>query len=71
MGRINNERKVHFFYGPKFIEHWNNQSEEFRELCNKIGKENGYSGQNIFYTYLYQYWAHKISGIIRKDFKKV
>ena len=58
MGRVTGERKIHFTYTPEFIEHWNEQTPEFREMCNELGRLHGYSGHNIFYTFYLLHHAH-------------
>lgn len=69
MGRITGEGHVHFRYTPGLIAHWKNQSQEFRDYCDELGRLHGYSGMNIFFTYFIQYWTHEISGKERKAYK--
>lgn len=70
MGRIANERHVHFKYTPEFITHWKNQSEEFQTLCTNIGAPFGYSGQNVFLVFFVQYMTHQESGNERVAFER-
>jgi len=66
MGRVTGERKIHFHYTPEFIAHWNEQSQDFKDLCNELGRLHGYTGHNIFYTYYLLHHAHLEAG---KDIK--
>ena len=70
MGRTGHERQLRFDYFPEFIEHWNNQSDDFKELCENYGKKVGYTGINVFYVFIWQYWTHKLSDIDRKSWIK-
>ena len=68
MVKVAFERNIHFKYSPEFITHWNEQSQEMKDYCDNLGQQYGYSAMNVFYTFIYQYWAHKESGIARKAF---
>lgn len=69
MGRIAHERHIHFYYTPAFLEHWAKQTPEFKQLCEDTGRNDGYTGINVFYCFFHQYWAHKLSGVTRKEYK--
>ncbi len=69
MGRLANERHVHFIYFPDFIAHWNEQPAELKQLCNDIGEPYGYTGINVFYVYFVQYWTHIEAGIDRRAYQ--
>lgn len=49
MGRLNHERHIHYRYSPLVQEYWSYQTEEFKQICDDVGKEYGYTGINIFY----------------------
>lgn len=69
MGKKCIERRIHFHYNQAFIDHWNEQTQEFKDLCINAGAPYGYSGQNIFYTFFFQYWAHEESGEERLEYR--
>lgn len=54
MAKLSLERKIHFDYSPPFVAYWNYQSQEFKNLCDELGRPYGYSGMNVFYCYLFQ-----------------
>ena len=55
MGRINNDRKIHFNYTPDFLYYWSLQTQELKDKCDEIGKPYGYSAMNVFYMWLIYY----------------
>ena len=69
MGRVEHERHVHFNYFPELVDHYKEQTEEFKEVCNTIGREYGYSGLDIFYIWFVQYWSHNEAGIDRRGYR--
>lgn len=69
MGKIANERHVHFHYAQIFIEHYREQTPALKQLCHDIGQPYGYSAMNVFYVFFFQYHAHRTGGKIRYPFR--
>ncbi len=69
MGKLAIEGQVPFLYTAEFIEHFKNQPNEMKTLCNDIGKDYGYSAMNVFYIFILQYWSHDQAGTVRKSYK--
>ena len=55
MGRINNDRKIHFAYEPEFIEWYKSCCESFKVECARIGAPTGFSSMNVAYVVYMQY----------------
>jgi len=53
MGRLAQERKIHVPYPDWFVDYWKAQPDEFKNTCTDIGKPYGYSGQNVFFFFLW------------------
>jgi len=70
VGIVSLERKIHFNYTPEFVEHWNEQNAEFKELCDTVGRPHGFSGQNIFYIFYLLYHGHREAGIDQKYYER-
>ena len=68
MAKGSNDRHIHFNYFPEFIEHWEQQPQEMKTLCDSLGKEHGYTGINVFYILFIQYWTHKEGNITRRSY---
>ena len=61
MGRLTNERKVHFNYSIPFLEVWQQQSQEMKNWCEALGQPYGYTGQNTFFVLMHLYLLEKYS----------
>lgn len=70
MGRINHERNLEFKYKPEIVEAYQAQTEVFKNMCEEIGKEKGYTGINVFYVFLKLYYFEFITGIQFIAFEK-
>ena len=59
MAKKNHSDKIHVYYTQDFIDHWNEQPQAFKDKCNELGQDHGYSGQNIFYFFLLAYLTRR------------
>ena len=52
MGRIEHDRVVRFQYYDGLLAYYNSQCQEFKDICNQVGQQAGYTGLNAFFFFL-------------------
>lgn len=61
MAKKNHSDKIHVYYTPEFVAHWEEQPQVFKDQCDVFGEANGYSGMNVFYMFLLKYLSSRMT----------
>lgn len=64
------ERRITIYYQLDFVELWRDQVDEFKSICESIGRPYGYSGMNVFYFFLCVYFLVIYGGMTLRPFWK-
>lgn len=68
MARVTLEKKIHFYYDEIIVELWNQQTEEFKQICEDVGRPKGYTGINTFVLFLNNWAMFEKTGYVFKNF---